>query len=276
MESQMGPSGGYAEVQGEGDMGPSGASANVHGEGEGFDLSSRKAAAGFPAVTIHEVLSEPADLPCPNTQYLVDLGESEAEDEFQLLSSQDVPSSQEQPGSPRCHEQISGVLTLPTIPIRRCRVTSIEPMVDYSKSILLTSDAYLTQMQHLASKRNEAAKSRDARKLATEEKKRKCKEERIQQVKKKKERDEVKAHKARETAYWVEVATRGWGNELQSRMKSSLPPPPGSYTGVYVGSVPQWCIANQRRRRVMLDLKRAGASYEGGRAAATASLSEHG
>jgi hypothetical protein len=34
------------------------------------------------------------------------------------------------------------------------------------------------------------------------------------QVQKKKECDEAKAHKAREIDYWVEVATRGWGNEL--------------------------------------------------------------
>jgi hypothetical protein len=149
-------------------------------------------------------------------------------------------------------------------------------MVDYSKSILLTSDIYLTQMQYLATKRNEAAKSRDAQKLATEDSKRKREEERILQVQKKKERDEAKAHKARETIYWVEVAAHGWGNELQARMKSSIPLPPSSYTDVYVGSVLQWCIANQRRRKVMLVLKRTGASCQQRRAACSARLSERG
>jgi hypothetical protein len=47
-------------------------------------------------------------------------------------------------------------------------------------------------------------------------------------------------------------------------MKSSLPPPPGSYRGVYVGSVPAWCITNQRRRRMLLDMHKAGASSGGG------------
>jgi hypothetical protein len=59
-------------------------------------------------------------------------------------------------------------------------------------------------------------------------------------------------------------------------MKCSLPPPPGLYTGVYVGGVPQWCITNQRHRRVMLDFKRVGMSYQRGRAASNAGLSERG
>jgi hypothetical protein len=52
-------------------------------------------------------------------------------------------------------------------------------------------------------------------------------------------------------------------------MKSSLPPPPGAYTCVYVGCVLAWCISNQRRRRMMLDLKRgttAGPGRDGGTA----------
>ena len=88
---------------------------------------------------------------------------------------------------------------LPTVPVCSSRLTCMDPMVGYSKSILLTFDAYLTQMQYLATKCNEAAKSRDAQKLAIE--KRKCKEERILQVQKKKERNEAKAYKARETTY---------------------------------------------------------------------------
>jgi hypothetical protein len=80
------------------------------------------------------------------------------------------------------------------------------------------------------------------------------------QLQKKKDRDEAKAEKARERAYWVEVAACGWRNELQACMKSSLPPPPGASTSVYIGSVPAWCIANQRRRKMVLDLKRGNSS----------------
>jgi hypothetical protein len=180
--------------------------------------------------------------------------------------------SQEQLGSPVTPVGILGVLTLSTLPVRSSRLPSIEPL-DYSKSILLTSDDYLMQMEKLAAKRNDAARSRDTRKLATKERKRKREEERVLQLQKKKERDEAKAEKARERAYWGEVVSRGWGNDLQACMKSSLPPPPGAYTSIYIGSVPAWCIANQRRQRRMLDLRRGRCSgQESG--AGTAGLHE--
>jgi hypothetical protein len=122
-------------------------------------------------------------------------------------------------------------------------------------------------VQSLAAKRSDAANAKEARKVATDERKRKREEERILQIQKKKEHDEAKVEEAREKAYWVEVASWGWGNDLQARMKSSLPPPPGSYRGVYVGTVPAWCITNQRRRRLVLDLRRDGACFTGRRAA---------
>jgi hypothetical protein len=64
-------------------------------------------------------------------------------------------------------------------------------------------------VETLAARRSEAAKVRDARKLASEERKRKREEDRIVQVQKKKDRDEGKAQKAREKAYWADVASRG-------------------------------------------------------------------
>jgi hypothetical protein len=123
---------------------------------------------------------------------------------------------------------ISHLLTLPTLPVPRSRHSSSEPIIDYSKSILLTSDAYLAQMEHMSAKRTDAAKAKDARKIASEERKRKREENKILQLQKKKEREEEKAEKVRQKAYWVQIVDRGWGNELHARMKSSLPPPPGS------------------------------------------------
>jgi hypothetical protein len=58
-------------------------------------------------------------------------------------------------------------------------MTSTKPLVDYSKSILLALDAYLRQMEHLSTKHTEATKSKDARKLAIEEWKRKREEEKV-------------------------------------------------------------------------------------------------
>ena len=201
----------------------------------------------IPRVSIEEVLLENPHVPSSNTYYLVYIEDSEEEGELQFPSSKGAELGEEQAGSPCSREGIPRVLNLLTTPICTSRPPSIEPLVDYSKSILLTSDAYFLQMQQLVAKYNDAAKSRDARKVASEEQKWKHEEERTLQLQKKKECDEARAEKARKRAYWAEVATRGWGNELQIGMKSSLPPPLEAYISMYVGSVPVWCIANQRR-----------------------------
>jgi hypothetical protein len=198
---------------------------------------------------------------------VVHLADSKEEGDHQFPGSQESAAAAADEGSPGEQGGIAGLLTFPTVPVRRSQQSSSEPLVDYSKSILLTSDAYLAQMEQMSAKCTNAAIAKDARKAASEEHKRKREEERILQIQRKKECEEDKAEKAREKAYWAEIAERGWGNDLQARMKSSLPPPPGSYRGVYVGSVPTWCITNQRQRRMLLDLRRVGASYGGGRVA---------
>jgi hypothetical protein len=246
MDSSMGPATNFGEV----------------GQDEHTcQMPSQESTGKFPGITIEEVLLEDPEVPYNNTHYLVNVEDSEGEGDLQFPCSQDIAGNQEQLASPGGVGIIPGVLTLPTVPVPSSRPPTSEPLVDYSKSILLTSDAYLTQMEHLAAKRSDAAKSRDARKLATEEWKRKREEERDLLVQKKKERDDAKAEKAREKAYWAQVASSGWRNDLQAHMKSSLPAPPGAYTGVYVGNVPSWCIANQRRRRMMLDMRRGTSGH---------------
>ena len=118
---------------------------------------------------------------------------------MQFPCSQDTVENQEQLASLGGMGIILGVLTLPTMPIPNSKPPTSEPLVDYSKSIILTSFAYLTQMEHLAAKQSDAAKSRDARKLAIEKRKQKHEEERDLLFQKKKERDEAKAKKARAT-----------------------------------------------------------------------------
>ena len=145
---------------------------------------------------------------------------------------------------------------LPSIPIRRSRQAAGEPLIDYSNSIILTSDNYLASMEQVAAKRDSIAKAKEQRKSEAADRKRK-REEKLQRASKKIELNEAKAAKAREKAYWKEVAAKGWGNELQKRMKSGVPPPPGSYQGLYLGSVPAWCISNQRRRKLTIQQKRA-------------------
>jgi hypothetical protein len=241
-------------------MGPSSVYSKAPSEGEGSLVPSQESPEAPTPVSIQEVLLEEPPLPCTYEQYVVHLGDSEGE------GNQPHPVGEEVAATPQDQRVgggqggISGLLTLPTLLVCRSRPATAEPFVDFSKSILLTSDAYLSRMEHMSAQRTDAAKAKDVRKVAIEECKRKCEEDRLVQMQKKQEREQERSDRAREKAYWAEIAHRGWGNDLQARMKSSIPPPPSAYRGVYVGSVPGWCISNQRRRSMLLDLRRGGAS----------------
>jgi hypothetical protein len=75
-----------------------------------------------------------------------------------------------------------GLLTLPTLLVRRSRQAGSEPFLDYSKYILLTTDEYLMQMEHMCAKRTNVAKAKDAKKVAAEERKRKHEDDRNVQI----------------------------------------------------------------------------------------------
>ena len=64
--------------------------------------------------------------------------------------------------------RISRVLVMPSIRIQSCQQTPGEPLIDYSKSIILTSDSYLASMEQLATKRDSVAKAKEYRKLEAE------------------------------------------------------------------------------------------------------------
>jgi hypothetical protein len=214
LDSSMGPSSAFGEVEGECNNNP-----------------SEETSQFLQEFYIQEVLEEAKELPNTRQHYMVNLGDEEGDEELEFPPSQGSKVSLEQLG-------ISGMLTLPTVPVTHSRVSTGEPLVDYSKSILLTSDDYLRQVESLAAKRSNANKAKEAEKVATEQRKRKREEERIVQFQRKKECKEAKADKAREKAYWADDASCSWRNELQARLKSNLPPPPDSYIGVYVGTVP--------------------------------------
>jgi hypothetical protein len=145
-------------------MGPASEAQEVGEEEHALELPGEEAIENIPIISI-----EDPNVPYNSTHYLVQVDDSEEEGELHFPSSQDTVGSQEQPGSPGCLVEIPRVLTLPTLPVRNSRLPSTEPIVDYSKSILLILDSYLTQIEQLAAKRSDAARSRDARKLATEE-----------------------------------------------------------------------------------------------------------
>jgi hypothetical protein len=162
------------------------------------------------------------------------------------------------PHSHETDDSISRFLQLPIVPVSRSRRGTGEgPLIDYSKSILMTSDSYIDSLEVLPARRQDATRARETRKLEAEARKQRREVEKAECEKRKKHREEERAAKAGETAYWKDVAARGWGNQLQAVMKSGVAPPPGSYTGVYLGDLPAWCIQNQRRRKFLQAQKKA-------------------
>jgi hypothetical protein len=126
---------------------PSTAYMEVPGRGESSDIPSEESPEGNPVVSIEEVLLEAPPLPCPQLQYLVHLADSEGEGDQQFLGSQESAAAVANEGSPGEQGGIAGLLTVPTLPVCRSTLSSSEPLVDYSKSILLTSNTYLAQME---------------------------------------------------------------------------------------------------------------------------------
>jgi hypothetical protein len=88
-------------------------------------------------------------------------------------SSQDLP-----PHSPTCRQGISNFLILPRVPASTTcegssQVHMMQPLVDYSHSIIMTSNTYIEQLQQVAARKEAAAEVKEAKKLEAAAKKRK-------------------------------------------------------------------------------------------------------
>jgi hypothetical protein len=106
------------------------------------------------------------------------------------------------PHSHETDDSISRFLQLPIVPVSRFRRgTGEEPLIDYSKSILMTSDSYIDSLEVLAVRRQDATRAREIRKLEAEARKRRREAEKAEREKRKKHREEERAAKARETTY---------------------------------------------------------------------------
>ena len=115
-------------------------------------------------------------------------------------------------------ESITRFLTLPTSTARAPRQRLIDPMVDFSKSVMLTSDIYVSVVEQLQEKKEEAAIAKERYRIEREEMKRRKllerKEERRQREARAVEVAEARVSKAQEreeaarakALQWEEVA----------------------------------------------------------------------
>ena len=69
-------------------------------------------------------------------------------------------------------DSITCFLTLPTITVRAPRRRLIDPIMDFSKSVILTSDNYVSAIEQLQEKKEEAARAKERYRIEREETKR--------------------------------------------------------------------------------------------------------
>jgi hypothetical protein len=110
-----------------------------------------------------------------------------------------------------------------------------DPIIDYSKSIIMTSEEYLRAMEEKARLRGEAEKDRELKRRKSElMKKKKIEEEEASKLQRQKKVVARKTFKER----WSTAGCARAGDDLHRRIKSSAPPPPGSYVGKFLTLAP--------------------------------------
>ena len=110
-------------------------------------------------------------------------------------SSQDLP-----PHSSTCGQDISSFLILPKVPASptcedSSQVHRMQPLVDYSRSIIMTFSTYIEQLQQVATKKEAAAQLKEAKKLEAVAKKQKNQENKLEHQTQKKQSNANTAEK---------------------------------------------------------------------------------
>lgn len=153
---------------------------------------------------------------------------------------------------------ISSLLELPEIPVRVPVRRGGEPLIDYSQSLLLTSEEYIVAMQKKADRREaariEAEQRRheaERRKVEKQAEKKRKEVEKLQHEAEKQARKEFRAR-------WSTEAIRSAGTRLQELVKNPPPRTPTDYVAPFLGNLPAICKTNMALRLAKRRAKRAG------------------
>jgi hypothetical protein len=151
---------------------------------------------------------------------------------------------------------MAALLELPTVGPSRPRCQSGEPLVDYSKSIILTKDDYIRMMEAKERRKEQAMAEAAKRKVEAERKK-------LERARLKVERDVQKAQRLTDAVAlkafkdkWSPTAVAKASQELHDRIKSGVLPPPGAYTPPFLGVIPHLCKDNQLYRKARMWAKK--------------------
>jgi hypothetical protein len=152
------------------------------------------------------------------------------------------------------HENVSQpsihrFLQLPQVAVQgRQRRTREEPLVDYSKSIMLTSEQYLQSMELKAERKEKARREAEVRKLEAEKRKESRAAEKLQKEAEKAQREVDARNREAFKQKWRTNAIRQAGEQLQWLLKNAAPLLPGAYQPPFYGILPQICKTNMARR----------------------------
>ena len=156
----------------------------------------------------------------------------------------------EDPVAPPLPPPIASLLALPGVAVApSCKVrNSQEPLVDYSRSLLLTSDDYIAAMEEKSRRREEARVQAEIHREQAQQRRQEKEEEKMQ---KNLDKAEQEAHKESRLAFkarWSKDAIRQTGESMQDLVKNPPPPAPGDYIVPYLGNLPPLCKNNMALR----------------------------
>lgn len=163
--------------------------------------------------------------------------ESDANEQDVMSNMEGLPT--EQPTS------ITRLLTLPDVTVSR-RQRRAEPHVDYSKSIILTSDTYIALMEEKCARKEALEKARAEKKHQREADKKRRAEEKLKEQENKRERELARARKKAFDQIWSPAAVAAYGQSLHDRIRSRELLPPNSFWPPFLGFPPEICRENQR------------------------------
>jgi hypothetical protein len=165
-------------------------------------------------------------------------------------------------GNSSSHSSITHFLQLPEVQVCPRRSTTCEPLVDYSKSIIMTGDDYIKAMEEKAVRKELVEKDKELKKREAEiSKEKKAQEKVLKEAAKLQRLADVRARRAFAEKWSVKAVAQA-REELHQRIKSGAPPAPGAYVGKFVTFCPQICLQNQAIAMARLRAKREGRTLD--------------
>jgi len=135
----------------------------------------------------------------------------------------------------------TALLQLPQIQLPAISGPHMEPLIHYHNSILLTEEDHICNLEDVATRRGEAARERERKKLDMEANKGKQAEEKKQKVQAKEDRAEMARSKKRYKELWSLKNVKALGKKLHAAIKANE----GCQTS-YSGIISPICKENQK------------------------------